>query len=335
MQKTERVTDEIVELKPCPFCGGEALQCGNNEHNPRHWIMCRDCHACPGGDVPDLCEAVSTWNSRSSAEEKVVEGPIASFAWNEGVESAPYSTTVLATYFDMEIGEWIIKIFVAERPTAPFTHWMWIASPGEAAELPWRNMDSAPRTGEEFIARTGPGYPSFSCFWDGEGFSHYDKHDGFIRYPATEWLPMPTAAQQDCETRIRSALVDVPAVESEPVAWMFEGDAWGREVMLSEQEAIDRKERLSRTWDITITPLYTHPPRSSLIQSEEGEITLTIKEAEKLAARLEFDASWDKCGDGYYSIKNQLRALSTPPSPYGGDNGDGSATGTNGGQDNG
>jgi hypothetical protein len=44
--------------------------------------------------------------------------------------------------------------------------------------------------------------------------------------------------------------------QAEPVAWLFEGEGWGREVMMSEQEAIARKERLSRTWNITITPLY-------------------------------------------------------------------------------
>lgn len=61
------------------------------------------------------------------------------------------------------------------------------------------------------------------------------------------------AAQQDYETRIRSAIVEVPVV------------------------------------------------------------TLSPYEAEKIVKRLEFDASWDKCGDGYYSIKRQLAALSTRP----------------------
>jgi hypothetical protein len=71
---------------------------------------------------------------------------------------------------------------------------------------------------------------------------------------------------------------------------------------------------------------HAHPPRSSLIQSDEGEITLSVKEAEKLAARLELDASWDKCGDGYYSIKRQLSALSRKTAAPG----DGSAISTKG-----
>ena len=56
--------------------------------------------------------------------------------WTKGIDTAPYSATVLATYFDMDVGEWVVKIFVADRPTAPFTHWMWIASPDELDTLP-------------------------------------------------------------------------------------------------------------------------------------------------------------------------------------------------------
>jgi Lar family restriction alleviation protein len=77
MHKDERVTDAMVELKPCPFCGGAAIQCGNNEMNPRHWIMCEACHACPGGDVAQQSEAIAAWNRRaalaSAEEEKAVK----------------------------------------------------------------------------------------------------------------------------------------------------------------------------------------------------------------------------------------------------------------------
>jgi hypothetical protein len=62
-----------------------------------------------------------------------------------------------------------------------------------------------------------------------------------------------------CQRALTAALNAEPC---EPVAWMFEGKGWGREVMLSEQEALERKERLSRTWDITITPLYSSPAPS-------------------------------------------------------------------------
>lgn len=55
----------MSELLGCPFCGGNAIRCGNNDINPRHWVMCRDCHACPGGDVADLAAAEIAWNRRA------------------------------------------------------------------------------------------------------------------------------------------------------------------------------------------------------------------------------------------------------------------------------
>lgn len=52
------------DLKPCPFCGGEAIQCGDNEWTSRHWIMCRNCHASPKGTVRELSLAIEAWNTR-------------------------------------------------------------------------------------------------------------------------------------------------------------------------------------------------------------------------------------------------------------------------------
>ena len=59
-----------------------------------------------------------------------------------------------------------------------------------------------------------------------------DEDEGVSETPWCAWSPVENighfesleaakaAAQSDYETRIRSALVDVPAVESEPVAWL-------------------------------------------------------------------------------------------------------------------
>jgi hypothetical protein len=55
-----------------------------------------------------------------------------SVGWREGIESAPWASTVLASYFDNEAGDWVVQLFVAERPTAPFTHWMLVTRPDEA-----------------------------------------------------------------------------------------------------------------------------------------------------------------------------------------------------------
>jgi len=54
-------------------------------------------------------------------------------AWREGIDSAPYAATVLASYFDHEVGEWIVQLFVAERPSAPFTHWQLVTRPDETS----------------------------------------------------------------------------------------------------------------------------------------------------------------------------------------------------------
>ena len=64
------------------------------------------------------------------------------------------------------------------------------------------SIDTAPKNGDEFLARCGKDWPWFSCFWDGSAFVHYDHKDGLIGYPATEWIPLPDA-------RIMSA-IEIP-----------------------------------------------------------------------------------------------------------------------------
>lgn len=104
---------------------------------------------------------------------------------------------------------------------------------------------------------------------DVEGFALALNQIGLLPHPT--FAAAKAAAQQDYETRIKSAIVEVPVV------------------------------------------------------------TLSPYEAEKIAKRLEFDASWDKCGDGYYSIKRQLSALSTTRIADSAEAG-GSATSTSGGE---
>lgn len=50
--------------------------------------------------------------------------------------------------------------------------------------------------------------------------------------------------------------------------------------------------------------------RETLLSTDCGERLLTLErgDAERICARLEFDASWDKVGSGYYLLKQQLRA---------------------------
>ena len=57
----------------------------------------------------------------------------------------------------------------------------------------WQPIETVPKDGIEFIARCGADKPSFSCFWDGTAFMHFDHGEGLISYSPTEWMPLPTS----------------------------------------------------------------------------------------------------------------------------------------------
>ncbi|HMO74107.1 MAG TPA: Lar family restriction alleviation protein [Sphingopyxis sp.] len=55
------------DLKPCPFCGGEAVACFNKHFGAKqemHWVLCRNCHASPG-DRGSESLAITAWNTRA------------------------------------------------------------------------------------------------------------------------------------------------------------------------------------------------------------------------------------------------------------------------------
>ena len=64
-----------VQLKPCPFCGGEASThiCGSEAYeigSPRRhivarWVSCDSCGA-SGSSTFDMDEAIKAWNIRVS-----------------------------------------------------------------------------------------------------------------------------------------------------------------------------------------------------------------------------------------------------------------------------
>jgi hypothetical protein len=85
------------DLKPCPFCGGKAIACGDNEFNPRHWVMCSNCHACPGGDVAARHEAIAAWNHRAKPSSGLE--PI---AWLRHGENAPVQNVPLGAMWITE-----------------------------------------------------------------------------------------------------------------------------------------------------------------------------------------------------------------------------------------
>ena len=50
-------------LKPCPFCGGEAVLCEIATGHPRFYMRCEDCHS-EAGICATEEEAEMIWNSR-------------------------------------------------------------------------------------------------------------------------------------------------------------------------------------------------------------------------------------------------------------------------------
>ncbi len=53
------------ELKPCPFCGGEALIDG--DLLGASWVICRECGA-SGAQEDSDAEAIAAWNRRAGQE---------------------------------------------------------------------------------------------------------------------------------------------------------------------------------------------------------------------------------------------------------------------------
>ena len=53
----------MTELKPCPFCGGEAIEDGE-------WIFCFECGV--GYEIENEPERIDAWNRRAKGNERKV-----------------------------------------------------------------------------------------------------------------------------------------------------------------------------------------------------------------------------------------------------------------------
>ncbi|TAA54063.1 hypothetical protein [Shinella sp. JR1-6] len=94
-------------------------------------------------------------------------------------------------------------------------------------------------------------------------------YSGSITWPDTSYChgsieAAKSAAQQDYETRIRSAIVGVAAVEPEPVAWMYQFKTKSPVLMVKKRNWAETHSE----W--TETPLYAHPPTTRIADSAEA-----------------------------------------------------------------
>ena len=66
---------EITNLKPCPFCGGEATLCSvvSMQHEICYVVKCDDlnCIMCAGGTLrKTISQAIEAWNRRDGEEDE-------------------------------------------------------------------------------------------------------------------------------------------------------------------------------------------------------------------------------------------------------------------------
>ena len=59
------------KLKPCPFCGGEALKCVSFIAPNMHWVLCKNCHAAPDVHATEA-KAIAAWNTRHTPDREAV-----------------------------------------------------------------------------------------------------------------------------------------------------------------------------------------------------------------------------------------------------------------------
>lgn len=68
----------VISLKPCPFCGGEAVATYDSEYNPKgvYWVSCGRCGAMPRGVFNTEVEAIEAWNTRAERTCKPKRVPV-------------------------------------------------------------------------------------------------------------------------------------------------------------------------------------------------------------------------------------------------------------------
>lgn len=97
---------DTVELKPCPFCGGENVSSEGIVESAKGQIHCSDCGAFGPHPFYDAIEPTPSWNTRTiaalppavpeddafKAGQFAAADAIAKQCWNDGVPPKPYGT---------------------------------------------------------------------------------------------------------------------------------------------------------------------------------------------------------------------------------------------------
>jgi len=85
-------------------------------------------------------------------------------------------------------------------------------------------------------------------------------------------------------------------------------DAVERAIDDLEQAVIDFENTAAVTYERDKQALQLARAKVRALAKPEGYAVVPLDEAAAICARLEYDASWDKCGHGYYRLKQALSA---------------------------
>lgn len=325
-----------IELKPCPFCGGEPhiMHCGAGTY----MIQCLQCKATT--DDGGLSRISDNWNRRAALAEHVTpptsepnNAPWAEIGERKDAQDTgrvPY--TMGAETHTREGREDDSSVREPShsdgsgREKAPVASALAEQQGVEVKKLEWKpdwggTFDDIP----EWRADTPWG--SLTASLSGHRTPSGARYECHHEVPTDLKEKLIADATAFYEAKVRSALVDVPAVESEPVAWMDDGTCRAGSGHTAYRVVTDEQKRgmLGSIAASFTVPLYAHPPRS--LSNEP-----VAKDDALLKAALAVEQWWFERGNFRFDgAPSAILALRAALSTRKGSAGDGAATGTTGG----
>ena len=90
------------EVKPCPFCGGEARML-HNMSKTDYWVECMNCKTCSPGDLNNHTkeEAIAAWNTRVEPQKVAIAN--VTFTQEQLDEIKEYCLHNLSGYTPVEV----------------------------------------------------------------------------------------------------------------------------------------------------------------------------------------------------------------------------------------